>query len=134
MPQHGFVEGKQLAEKVHNEEFAHQWMKIPNVSSHAEGYIMAIKEQKINTRDLKKKREEKENPSFYFLRRYCNDSKEDIFHLLASCGHLSAGLYLPVRHDDVGRSLYNAIIQKEQPSHEYVLRNTEIWQSEKIEL
>ena len=64
MPQHGFVERKQLDQKDRNAEFAHQWLKIPNVSSHAKGYIMAIKEQEINTRDLKKKREEKENPSF----------------------------------------------------------------------
>ena len=43
-------------------------------------------------------------------------------------------MYLPVRHDEVGKSLYNAIIQEDQPSHEYVLPKTEIWQSEKIEL
>ena len=77
MPQHGFVERKQLDQKDRNAEFAHQWLKIPNVSSHAEGYIMAIKEQEINTRDLKKKREEKENPSFKTSCRYCNESKED---------------------------------------------------------
>ena len=134
MPPHRFVERKQLGQKDRNAEFAHQWLKIPNISSHAEGYIMANKEQEINTRDLKKKREEKENPSFNNSCRYCNESKEDIFHLLASCSHLSSSVYLPVRHDEVGKSLYNAIIQKDQPSHEYVLPKTEIWQSEKIEL
>ena len=60
MPQHGFVERKQEAEKDHNTEWTNSWLKLHNESSHVEGYIMAIKEQEINTRALKKRREEKD--------------------------------------------------------------------------
>ena len=95
---------------------------------------MAMQEQEINTRNLMKKREEKENPNFNNSCQYCSQAREDIFHLLASCGHLSASLYLPVRHDEVGRVLYNAIIRKEHPTHEHVLPSNEIWKSETTEL
>ena len=131
--QHGFIHRKQSFVEDYNPLLTHSWLNKRNLSSHAEGYITAIQEQEINTKALKKRREEKENPMFNNMCRYCGKAKEDIFHLLASCSHLSASLYLPVRHDEVARVLYNAIIRKEQPSHEYILP-IDIWQSENIEL
>ena len=75
-----------------------------------------------------------EDETFNSNCRYCNKKKEDIFHILASCEYLSASLYLPVRHDEVGRVLYNALIRKDNPSEEYVLPSQEVWLSNNIEI
>ena len=132
-PQHGYVERKQQNNTDINQELTHAWLKT-NIPSHVEGYIVAIQEQEIRTRDLQKKREHPDDNSFNSNCRYCKIKKEDIFHILASCSHLSASLYLPVRHDEVGKVLFNAIIHQENPDHNYVLPSDEVWQSDTIEI
>ena len=107
-------------------------MNEPGISSHVEGYICAIQEQEINTRKLQQRREGTENCDGKC--RHCHIHDEDIFHILCSCGSLSESLYLPARHNEVGKSLYNAIIQKYHssekfyfPSEIYVTPEIEIW-------
>ena len=99
-----------------------------------EGYIVAIQEQEIRTRDLQKKREHPNDNTFNNNCRYCNTQKEDIFHILASCNHLSASLYLPVRHDEVGKVLLNAIVRQTDPEHKYVHPTNEVWHSDNVEI
>ena len=43
-------------------------------------------------------------------------------------------MYLPVRHDEVGKVLYNALIQQEMPDHNYVLPSNDVWQSKNVEI
>ena len=132
-PQHGFVERKQQENPDINLELTHGWLR-ENLPSHVEGYIVAIQEQEIRTRDLQKKREHENDNTFNSKCRYCNIQREDIFHILASCNHLSASLYLPVRHDEVGKVLLNAIIRQDTPDHTYVSPTDEVWQSDTAEI
>ena len=60
--------------------------------------------------------------------------KEDIFHILASCNHLSASLYLPVRHDEVGKVLFIAIVRQTDPEHKYVHPSNEVLHSNNVEI
>ena len=50
-PQHGYVERKQQQNPDINQELTNGWLRS-NIPSHVEGYIMAIQEQEIRTRDL----------------------------------------------------------------------------------
>ena len=132
-PQHGYIERKQQNNPDINQDLTHAWLK-GNISSHVEGYIVAIQEQEIRTRDLQKKREHPDDPTSKRQCRYCKTQKEDIFHILASCSHLSASLYLPVRHDEVGKVLFNSVIRQENPDQSYVPPTNEVWQSDTVEI
>ena len=132
-PQHGYVERKQQNNSDINQELTNGWLRS-NIPSHVEGYVMAVQEQEIRTRDLQKKREHPDDRTFNSNCRYCKTKTEDIFHIIAACSHLSASLYLPVRHDEVGKVLYNALIQQEIPDHNYVLPSNDVWQSKNVEI
>ena len=131
--QHGFVARKQLQTDDYHKEMSNSWLNLNGIPSHTEGYVCTIQEQEIRTRALISKREQKENPDYNDRCRYCNSKKEDIFHLLCSCEKLAASLYLHVRHDEVGRILYNAIIHQKYPEHSNMLP-TEIWTSQALEI
>ena len=110
--QHVFITTRQKQTCDYNEQLTHSWLKRPGTISHTEGLICAIQEQEIRTRALIAKREQCDNPTYDKKCRYCHNHTEDIFHLLSSCSHLSASLYLPVRHNEVAKVLYNAIISQ----------------------
>ena len=138
--QHGFVHRKQ--EKVHgyNKKLTNSWIKGKNMISHSEGYIFAIQEQEINTRALQNKREQANNKEFDKSCRFCHCKTKDIFHLLCSCDRLSASMYLPMRHDEVGKEVYNAIIKHHFPASQYIYprpfwinNHIEIWWDQYIE-
>ena len=79
------------------------WLNDRFRTSHIEGYICAIQEQEIRTRQLINKRE---NPEYNPKCRFCKTMDESIFHILNSCSHLSTSMYLPVRHNEVAKVLY----------------------------
>ena len=61
--QHGYVERIQQSNTDINQELTNGWLRS-NIPSHNEGYIMAIQEQEIRTRDLQKKREHPDDNTF----------------------------------------------------------------------
>ena len=135
MAQHGFVKRKQCEVEDYDEELSNSWLTEPNITGHVEGYIFAIQEQEINTRALQKSREHKEDNTFDSKCRYCHQAKEDIFHILASCGHLSASLYLTVRHDEVGKVLFNELIKDDDETTPYTVPNNGVaWNSSTLEI
>ena len=131
--QHGFITTHQQNTHDYNKQLSHSWLKRQGTISHTEGFICAIQEQEIRTRSLISKREQPDNPSYDKKCRYCHNHTEDIFHLLCSCSHLSASLYLPVRHDEVAKTVYNAVISKHQKDHRYTLPYP-VWSNEYIEI
>ena len=134
MKQHGFVRRKQVEAEDRNQEHSESWLKLPNMSSHVEGYIFAIQEQEMNTRALQKSREHKEDNTFNSKCRYCGIAKEDIFHLLCSCDHLSASMYLPLRHNEVAKTLYNEIAKKANNDITYIAPKNEVWKHGEMEM
>ena len=131
--QHGFVHRKQTAVEGYNKKLTNNWINSKGLVSHTEGYIFAIIEQEINTRALQSKREQAKNKEFDKRCRFCHSKTEDIFHLLCSCSHLSASMYLPLRHDEVGKELYNAVIKHHFPTLPYVFPRP-IWVHKHIEI
>ena len=131
--QHGFVHRQQTTSDGYNKQLTNKWLTNPNMISHTEGYIFAIQEQEIYTRALKAKREHADDPTFNKRCRFCNSKTEDIFHLLCSCSYLSASMYLPMRHDEVAKEVYNAIIRHHYPDHPHTLPLT-VWKRAHLEI
>ena len=131
--QHGYIHRKQTSVEGYNKKLTNNWINSRGLPSHTEGYIFAITEQEINTRALQSKREQTNNQNFDKLCRFCHNKNEDIFHLLCSCDRLSASMYLPFRHDEVAKNLYNTVIKHHFPTQSYVLPPS-IWVQQHIEI
>ena len=131
--QHGYIHRKQTAIEGYNKKLTNNWINSRGLISHSEGYIFAMMEQEINTRVLQSKREQKNNKDFDKQCRFCHSKNEDVFHLLCSCDRLSASMYLPFRHDEVAKELYNAIVKHHFPTSSYVTPRP-IWVHQHIEL
>ena len=135
MAQHGLVKQKQCEVEDYDEELTNGWLKEYNITGHVEGYIFAIQEQEINTRALQKSRQHQDDNTFDSKCRYCHQAKEDIFHILASCGHLSSSLYLTVRHDEVGKVVFNELIKDDNPTSPYIVPKTGVaWNTCTLEI
>jgi hypothetical protein len=135
MAQHGLVKRKQHDVEDYNEELTNSWLNEHNIPGHVEGYIFAIQEQEINTRALQKLREQKDNAQFDSKCRHCHHAKEDIFHILASCDHLSSSLYLPVRHDEVGKIIFNELVKEDVETTSYIVPKAGVaWNTETLEI
>ena len=121
----------------YDKEASNAWLKDRFMTSHIEGYICAIQEQEIRTRQLIHKRE---NPEFSPKCRFCKVMDESIFHILNSCSHLSVSMYLPVRHNEIAKVLYYELLslmgypQEDRRTPESTLKtsNMEIWWDKKI--
>ena len=118
-PQHGMVIRKQKGTEGYDEQSTNAWLSKVEMQSHTEGYICAIQEQEIYTKALKARREHPTDSNADKSCRHCHKSKEDIFHLLCSCEALSASLYLPVRHNEGAKIIYNSIIKLHHPDEQY---------------
>ena len=83
------------------------------LSSHFEGYIQAIQEQEIKTKYLMRKRAIRSGKEVIVddKCRLCRKHVEDISHVIAGCERMATRFYLPLRHDEVARSLWNRIRQ-----------------------
>ena len=137
-PQHGYLMKKQQGQVDYDKEATNAWLNDRFMSSHFEGFICAIQEQEIRTRLLINKRE---NPESNPKCRYCHVVDESIFHILNSCSHLSASMYLPIRHNEVAKVIYQELLRKfditpDSISPESIVRNenAEIWWDKKIKV
>ena len=128
---------KQQTQPDFDNESSNAWLNDRFRTSHIEGYICAIQEQEIRTRQLINKRENSEsNPKC----RFCKTMDESIFHILNSCSHLSMSMYLPVRHNEVAKVLYYEILKVFKITHEerktpdptFKTKKVEIWWDKKI--
>ena len=60
---------------------------------------------------------------------------EDIFHILASCDYLSASLYLPVRHDEVGKVIFNELVKTDDETAPYTVPKAGVaWNTNTLEI
>ena len=136
-PQHGYLFRKHQGKAEYDKESSHSWLKDRFMSSHIEGYICAVQEQEIRTKQLINKRE---NPESSPKCRFCKTMDESIFHIFNSCNHLSTSMYLPLRHNEVAKVLYYELLkefentQEERKKPETTLRTAkvEMWWDKKI--
>ena len=135
-PQHGYLPRKQQQQETYNKQATNAWLNDGFMSSHVEGYICAIQEQEIRTRQLIQQRE---NPESNIKCRYCKTMDESIFHILNSCSYLSTSMYLPVRHNEVAKVIYHELVEKHQRMEtrkrpDSIIRTTqfELWWDKKV--
>ena len=78
---------------------------------------MAIQEQEITTRAVRKAREKdpQKKATISPVCRLCHQKEENIFHILCSCTELSASMYLPIRHNIIAKSIYHEILEVIEP-------------------
>ena len=127
--QHGYLFKQRHNIKELDESATNAWLKHSTVSSHVEGYICAIQEEEINTKLLNHKRKkEGTNPKC----RVCHNQNESIQHIIACCPKLSASMYLPVRHNEVARVVYENLISKETKVRMKSIQ--EVYSDDEIEL
>ena len=136
-PQHGYVHRKQSAMPSYDKTLSQRWLNDNNMTSHVEGYLCAIQEQEIRTRLLDKQRNITVDNNDGRC-RHCKSADESIFHILAACDKLSASLYLPVRHDEVAKLIYNEITSATKyiakPDPIIVVGDLEVWWDKKIQV
>ena len=137
-PQHGYVHRNQTLLSGYDKVLSNLWFTDKYMSSHVEGFICAMQEQEIRTRQLDRQRNIGDVETNGKC-RHCNITEESIFHLLSSCGKLSASLYLPLRHNEVAKIIYNELISNHddtsyinKPEPIYVTKDIEIWWDKKI--
>ena len=94
-----------------------KWMNYPSMTSHEEGFSMAIQEQEITTRAVRKAREKdpQKKAALSPVCRLCHQKEEDIFHIVCSCTELSSSMYLPIRHNPITKSIYHEILEVIEP-------------------
>ena len=137
-PQYGYLPRKQQSQTEYDKQASNAWLNDGFMSSHVEGYLCAIQEQEIRTRQLIQQRE---NPETNAKCRYCNAMDESIFHILNSCSHLSTSMYLPVRHNEVAKVIYHELVgdhsninKGKNPETITKTSNFEIWWDKKIKV
>lgn len=116
-PMHGYLNRKMSALSI-DLKSSHSWTNSTKLTSHIEGYLCAIQEQEIETRLLAQKRSGIPQQTASSC-RHCKSHPEDISHIVGSCPSLASKMYLPLRHNEVGKTLYNAIIQNVDKSMPY---------------
>ena len=118
------------------------WTRNRYMTSHFEAYAFAIKDQELPTKYLKSIRN-KESNVVDSKCRLCKNANEDIIHIISHCPKMSVRYYLPVRHDVIAKTVYNALIKKQNINHnrgnfdtpEYIHKegNTEYWWNVSVE-
>ena len=97
---------------------SNSWTKSHKMTSHVEGYLCAIQEQEIATRQLIQRRLGATDPTAAVC-RHCSNQPEDIAHIVGSCPKLAPTMYLPLRHNEVAKSLYHAVARTFDPLATY---------------
>ena len=108
------------------------------MTSHMVSYLFAIQEQEIATRQLVHKRLGQADRDTA-LCRHCRSHPEDIAHIVGSCPSLASSMYLPLRHDQVAKTLNFAISRKADPTQPFKnpegitnLGPVEIWWDQRV--
>ena len=85
--------------------------------------ISVVRDQELPTKFLKNKRDRdsRKNPSCNCKCRLCIDNVEDISHTVAGCSQMSARYYLPLRHNEFGKTVFNSHLKKVCPGKQITL-------------
>ena len=86
--------------------------------SQLENYLSTIQDQELPTKYLKDKRarESGKTPDCNNKCRLCTTNVEDVSHIIAGCSNMSARYYLPLRQDEVAKTVINSHLKKFYPS------------------
>ena len=90
------------------------------VTSQLESYQFTIQDQELPTKYLKNKRtrDSGKTPDCNNKCRLCTTNVEDINHIIAGCSHMTPRYHLPLRHDEIAKTVLNSHLIKFFPLKE----------------
>ena len=135
---HGYL-GKQLEDNNYvDNTLTNNWFQ-QHLSSHIEGFVMAIQEQELDFKETRRRREKDptKKRNMDIKCRVCRINEESVFHVICSCPVLAPMLYLSVRHNQLTRILYQEVLGNEKiiykPPDITKKGNIGIWYDREIE-
>ena len=116
----GCYEKKIINDTEIDKHLSNSWKKDKFVSSQLKNYHSPIQEQELPTKYLKNKRARDSGKTLDCNSkcRLCTTNVEDINHMIAGCSHMSAKYYLPLRHNEVAKTVFSSHLKKFYPSKE----------------
>ena len=107
---HSYYERKIMDDPQIDKQLCDAWKKVKYLTSEVENYISVVQDQELPTKFLKNKRDRDsgKNPNCNNKCRLCINNVEDISHIVAGCSQMSARYYLPLRHDEVAKTVLNS--------------------------
>ena len=111
---HGYLKRTLEQDAFVDEKRTNRWLNL-KLTSHVEGYIAAVQEQELNTKETQKRREKdiQKKQAMNAKCRVCGGKSESVYHLVGSCSTLAPSLYLKVRHNQIAKILYQEITKNE---------------------
>ena len=112
---HGYLQKTLSKDETIDMKKTNKWLNL-HLPAHTEGYITAIQEQELDTKETRKRREKhpEKKKSMDTLCRVCKKAEECVYHLVCACPVLAPTLYLNIRHNQVACILYQEITGNEK--------------------
>ncbi|KAI5699149.1 hypothetical protein M8J77_002112 [Diaphorina citri] len=105
---HG-IHRKQLEQDSIDQEASNKWLTIPGIFSETEGFMIAIQDRIIKTRNYTKY--VLKLPDIIDKCRRCSQPGETIEHITSGCSALANNEYTQ-RHDNICKQLHQALLKK----------------------
>ena len=106
-----------------------KWLNL-RLTAHVEGYVKAIQEQELNTKETQRRREKDIQKKWTMDTRCRVCDQKDEYHLVCSCPALAPTLYLKIPHSQITRILYQEMIK----SNHLILNPPEVTIKEPFEI
>ena len=135
---HGYLKRMLEKDEFVDKKRTNGWLNL-KLTAHVEGYIAAVQEQELNTKETQKRREKdiQKKQAMNVKCRVCGEKSESVYHLVGSCSTLAPSLYLKVRHNQIAKILYQEITKNEHvvlnPPEVTVKGDMEIWYDMEIQ-
>ena len=117
---HEYYERKVNNDTQIDKHLSNYWKKDRFVTSQQKDYLSTIRDQESPTKYLRYKWARK-TPDCNNKCRLCTTNIENISHVIARCCNMSTRYYLPLRHDEVAKTLLNSHLKKSYPSKNITL-------------
>ena len=101
---HGYLQKSLEQDNIVDMSKTNRWLNL-KLSSHIEGFMSAIQEQEIDSKDTRRRREkdQKKKREMDVRCRVCGKHEESVYHLVCSCPVLEPTLYLDSSHNQIAR-------------------------------
>ena len=91
---HGYLQKTQSEDETIHIKKTNKWLNL-HLPAHTEGYITAIQEQELDTKETRKRREKhlEKKKNIDILCRVCKKAEESVYYLVRACPVLVPTLY-----------------------------------------
>ena len=134
---HGFLQKRLEKDETIDMKKTNSWLGL-KLSSHIEGFMAAVQEQELDTKETRKRRQKNQQrkKEMDTKCRICQQQEESVYHLICSCPVLAPTLYLESRHNQMAKIIYQEVLGKDKLQYKQPpitkAGNIEIWWDEKV--